>query len=244
MRYTHKYIESKSRNLTCIQHSPNSNPPWLVVFLRERTRIFSTIRFPKFFVVVVASVALLSSCHFHCRYFCRLTFFLFHFYFFCYFSFFCARNTSSRYPLWRDSRTFRALFVLCNFFNVILPCPAWHISDYFCLSKWIFMNGVCVCVFVLYTSKHTKHSHTHVRARAHSYTRKKDCGFFGYLSIFVYVVAPFSKWHLVKLLEQSKFSIIYVWRRIKMEGRKQPNRKKTKHRKEWGRVRAGEWVKR
>lgn len=28
------------------------------------------------------------------------------------------------------------------FWMLFLSCPAWHISDYFCLSKWIFMNGV------------------------------------------------------------------------------------------------------
>lgn len=41
---------------------------------------------------------------------------------------------------------------LCFVLNVILSCPAWHISDYFCLSKWIFMNGV-----VLPNTKHKKY---------------------------------------------------------------------------------------
>lgn len=93
------------------------------------------------------------------------------------------------------------------------------------------------CVRVLCTSKQTKHSHTHKHARV----RKKSCGFFGYLSIFVYVVVPLSKWHLVKLLGQSKFCIIYVWRRIKMEGRKQAS-KKNKRKPKRERESAGGWM--
>lgn len=45
----------------------------------------------------------------------------------------------------------RSLTSCCFVLNVILSCPAWHISDYFCLSKWIFMNGV-----VLSNTKHKK----------------------------------------------------------------------------------------
>lgn len=57
--------------------------------------------------------------------------------------------------------------LLCFVLNVILSCPAWHISDYFCLSKWIFMNGVVL--------PNTKHGNDR---------RKKNSSVFFWFSVY------------------------------------------------------------
>lgn len=83
---------------------------------------------------------------------------------------------------------------------------------------------------VVYLQTHQIHIHAPALDRTHT----QKCEFFRYLSIFVYVVA----WHFVKLLEQGKFSIIYVM----CEGRK--TWKKTWENERHGvrdRERANEW---
>lgn len=96
--------EHKSRNLTCIPHNPNSNPPWLVVFF-VLSRAHADIFNDSICYVLAACVAFLPLCHFHCRYFCRLTFSLFRFYFYFFFSL-AAFTYVISLPVWRDLLAF------------------------------------------------------------------------------------------------------------------------------------------